>query len=405
MGGGRRRSGILYSGPFLSFSASDAPQILQRGFPNVSTSAPARPVKRAFNFNAGPAALPLPVLERIREELLDYRGTGMSVMEMSHRSPEFEAINNGAEQNLRKLLAIPEDYAVIFVQGGGSMQFSSVPQNLALPGKPIDVLHTGAWTAKAIGELKKGFLYHIAANTEAEKFTRVPRADEIKLSGDASYTYFCTNNTIEGTQYHSLPASAAPLVADMSSDIASRPIDVSKFGLIFAGAQKNLGPSGVTLVIVRKDLAERADKNLPTILQYRTHIKEKSLYHTPPTFAVYILGLVTEWIAAEGGLEGIQKRNEAKAKLLYDTIDGSDGFYSCPVEKTSRSLMNVVFRIKGGDEAVEKDFAKGAVAANLVGTPGHRSVGGMRISLYNAVGQDAVETLVAHMREFQRTRG
>jgi phosphoserine aminotransferase len=371
----------------------------------VSTSAPVRPTNRAFNFNAGPAALPLPVLERIREELLDYRGTGMSVMELSHRSPEFEAINNAAEQNLRKLLAIPDDYAVIFVQGGGSLQFSSVPQNLALPGKPIDVLHTGAWTAKAIGELKKGFLHNIAASTEAEKFTRVPRLDEIKLSADASYTYVCTNNTIEGTQYHSLPASAAPLVADMSSDIASRPIDVAKFGLIFAGAQKNLGPSGVTLVIVRKDLAERADKNLPTILQYRTHIKEKSLYHTPPTFAVYILGLVTEWIASEGGLPGIQKRNEAKAKLLYDTIDNSNGFYRCPVEKFSRSLMNVVFRVGSGDEAVEKEFAKGAATANLVGTPGHRSVGGMRISLYNAVGQDAVEALVAYMREFQRTRG
>ena len=371
----------------------------------MSTIAPLRDVKRAFNFNAGPAALPLPVLERIREELLDYRGTGMSVMEMSHRSPEFEAINNAAEQNLRTLLAIPEDYAVIFVQGGGSMQFSMVPMNLAFAGKPVDVLHTGAWTAKAIGELKKGVLHHIAASTEAERFIRVPRAEEIKYSPDASYTYLCTNNTIEGTQFHQLPASAAPLVADMSSDIASRPIGISKFGLIFAGAQKNLGPSGVTVVIVRKDLAERADKNLPTLLQYRTHIKEKSLYHTPPTFAVYILGLVTEWMECEGGLTGIQKRNEAKAKLLYDTIDGSNGFYRCPVEKSSRSLMNVVFRISGGDEAIEKDFAKGAAAAKLVGTPGHRSVGGMRISLYNAVGMDAVEALVSYMREFERTRG
>jgi phosphoserine aminotransferase len=194
-------------------------------------------------------------------------------------------------------------------------------------------------------------------------------------------------------------------VADMSSDIASRPIDVSKFGLIFAGAQKNLGPSGVTLVIVRKDLAERADKNLPTLLQYRTHIKEKSLYHTPPTFAVYTLGLVAEWILAEGGLTGMQKRNEAKARLLYDTIESSNGFYSCPVEKSSRSLMNVVFRIANGNEALEKDFAKGAAAASLVGTPGHRSVGGMRISLYNAVGQDAVEALTHFMQEFQRSRG
>jgi phosphoserine aminotransferase len=375
----------------------------------VSTTTAPTHTKRAFNFNAGPAALPLPVLERIREELLDYRGTGMSVMELSHRSAEFEAINNAAEQNLRKLLAIPDDYAVIFVQGGGSMQFTMVPMNLCLPGKPVDVLHTGAWTAKAIGELKKGIPHHIAASTEAEKFTRVPRAEEIRLSTDSSYTYYCTNNTIEGTQYHSLPATVAPLVADMSSDICSRPIDVSKFGLIFAGAQKNLGPSGVTVVIVRKDLAERADKNLPTVLQYRTQIKEKSLYNTPPTFAVYTLGLVTEWIAAEGGLTGIQKRNEAKAKLLYDTIDGCKGFYSCPVEKSSRSLMNVVFRVGGtsaapGDEALEKQFGKDATAANLIGTPGHRSVGGMRISLYNAVGQDAVESLVHFMREFHRTK-
>jgi phosphoserine aminotransferase len=375
----------------------------------VSTTTAPTHTKRAFNFNAGPAALPLPVLERIREELLDYRGTGMSVMELSHRSSEFEAINNAAERNLRKLLAIPDDYAVIFVQGGGSMQFTMVPMNLCLPEKPVDVLHTGAWTAKAIGELKKGILHHIAASTEDEKFTRVPRAEEIRLSTDSSYTYYCTNNTIEGTQYHSLPASVAPLVADMSSDICSRPIDVSKFGLIFAGAQKNLGPSGVTVVIVRKDLAERADKNLPTVLQYRTQIKEKSLYNTPPTFAVYTLGLVTEWIAAEGGLTGIQKRNDAKAKLLYDTIEGSKGFYSCPVEKSSRSLMNVVFRVGGtsaapGDEALEKQFGKDATAVNLIGTPGHRSVGGMRISLYNAVGQDAVEALVQFMREFQRTK-
>ncbi len=378
----------------------------------TTAAAPTTPraAHRAHNFNAGPAALPLSVLERIREELLDYRGTGMSVMEMSHRSPEFEAINNAAEQNLRKLLAIPDDYAVIFVQGGGSMQFTMVPMNLALPGKPVDVLHTGAWTAKAISELKKGTAHNIAASTEAVKFTRVPRAEEIRLSADASYTYMCTNNTIEGTQYHALPATAAPLVADMSSDIASRPVDVSKFGLIFAGAQKNLGPSGVTLVIVRKDLAERADKNLPTTLQYRTHIKEKSLYHTPPTFAVYILSLVTDWIAAEGGLAGIQKRNEAKARLLYDAIDASGGFYNCPVEKASRSLMNIVFRVGGssnqpGDENLEKEFAKQAAAAGLVGTPGHRSVGGMRASLYNAVELADVQVLTHFMKEFHRARG
>ena len=371
-----------------------------------STTASVPATKRVFNFNAGPAALPLPVLERIRGELLDWRGSGMSVMEMSHRSPEYESINATSEQKLRSLLVIPDDYAVVFLQGGGSLQFSMVPMNLCLPGKPVDVLHTGAWTAKAIGELKKGFPHHVAASTESEKFARLPGPSEINLSTDASYVYLCTNNTIEGTQWASIPDTGnGPLVADMSSDIASRPIDVNKFGLIFAGAQKNLGPSGVTIVILRKDLAERADKNLPTLLQYRTHIKEKSLYHTPPTFAVYVVGLVLEWIESLGGIPGIQKRNDAKAKLLYSTIEASGGFYRCPVEATSHSKMNVVFRVAGGDQAVEKQFATEAAAAGLVGTPGHRSVGGMRISLYNAVEPAAVEALTTFMHEFQRARG
>jgi len=323
------------------------------------TTALAPTTKRVFNFNAGPAALPLPVLERIREELLDWRDSGMSVMEMSHRSPEFESINAAAEQKLRHLLAIPDDYAVIFLQGGGSLQFTMAPMNLFLPGKPVDVLHTGAWTAKAIGELKKGFLYHIAATTESEEFARLPHPEEIKFSPSPSYVHVCTNNTIEGTQWANIPKTAdIPVVADMSSDIASRPIDVKKFGLIFAGAQKNLGPSGVTIVIIRKDLAERADKNLPTLLQYRTHIKEKSLYHTPPTFAVYVVGLVLEWIESLGGIPAIEKRNDAKAKLLYETIESSGGFYRCPVETHSRSKMNVVFRVSGGDESVKKHFAK-----------------------------------------------
>ncbi|HMI54078.1 MAG TPA: 3-phosphoserine/phosphohydroxythreonine transaminase [Candidatus Saccharimonadales bacterium] len=371
----------------------------------TSSTGSATIAKRVSNFNAGPGALPLSVLERIREELLDWRGSGMSVMEMSHRSPEFESINDGAEKLLRKLLAIPDEYAVIFVQGGGSMQFTMAPMNLCLPGKPVDVLHTGTWTAKAIGELKKGILHNIAASTEAEKFARLPRPDEIKFSPDASYVHICTNNTIEGTEWTELPESSAPLVADMSSDIASRPIDVKKFGAIFAGAQKNLGPSGVTIVIVRRDLAERADKNLPTLLQYRTHIKEKSLYHTPPTFAIYIVGLVLEWIDSLGGVAGIQKINEAKAKLLYDTIEHSNGYFKCPVEIASRSKMNVVFRVAGGDEGKEKQFGKDAASAGLVGTPGHRSVGGMRVSLYNAVTLESVETLTSFMKEFQRRNG
>jgi len=396
------------------FATTTAERHTKEETPSV-THATVSATKRVHNFNAGPGALPLPVLERIREELLDWRGSGMSVMEMSHRSPEFESINAAAEQKLRDLLGISDDYAVIFVQGGGSMQFTMAPMNLVLPGKPVDVLHTGTWTAKAIGELKKGFLHNIAASTEPEKFARLPRREEIKFSPDASYVHVCTNNTIEGTQWNVLPETGAvPLVADMSSDIASRPVDVKKFGLIFAGAQKNLGPSGVTIVVIRKDLAERADKNLPTLLQYRTHIKEKSLYHTPPTFAIYIVGLVLEWIESQGGIPGMVERNDAKAGLLYNTVESSSGFYSCPVEKSSRSKMNAVFRVAGGVghsaaapnmDAVEKKFASEAAAAGLLGTPGHRSVGGLRVSLYNAVEPAAVEALTSFMREFQRTRG
>jgi phosphoserine aminotransferase len=280
-----------------------------------------------------------------------------------------------------------------------------VPMNLYISGKPVDVLHTGMWTAKAIAELEKGIPFRLAASTEAEKFRRVPRKGETVFAPDASYVYMASNNTIEGTQWSAFPQTAdVPLVADMSSDILSRRIDVRNFGLIFAGAQKNLGPSGVTVVIIRRDLAERADKNLPTLLQYRTEIKENSLFHTPPTFAVYIVGLVLEWVAAEGGVAAAEKRNEAKANLLYDTIDAGT-FYSCPVEKYSRSKMNVVFRVAGGDEAMEKKFAQAAAAAHITGVTGHRSVGGMRVSLYNAVTMNAVEALVSFMREFQRTQG
>ncbi len=364
-----------------------------------------RATKRAFNFNAGPAALPLPVLERIREELLDFAGTGMSVMELSHRSAEFEAVNNKAEEGLRRAMSIPEDYSVLFLQGGGSLQFAMIPMNFYVPGKPVDMIHTGAWTAKAIEELKKIAEMRMAASTETEKFTRVPRQGELKLSPDASYVHMCTNNTIEGTQFTEMPQTdAVPLVADMSSDILSRPLDVNRFGLIFAGAQKNLGPSGVTVVIARKDLLERGSDKIAKILQYRTHAKEKSLYNTPPTFAIYVLGLVVDWVAQQGGVSGIEKINSAKAKLLYDAIDSSS-YYTCPVEKESRSKMNVVFRVAGGDEAVEKKFAKEGEAAGLIGIKGHRSVGGMRASIYNAVPLAAVESLVSFMREFERKNG
>jgi len=364
-----------------------------------------RTTKRAFNFNAGPAALPLPVLERIREELLDYGGTGMSVMEMSHRSAEFEAINSKAEESLRRQLAIPEDYSVLFLQGGGSLQFAMVPMNFYVPGKPVDVLNTGSWTAKAVEELKKIAEMRLAASTEADKFTRVPKKNEISFAPDASYVHMCTNNTIEGTQWTEIPDTAGvPLVADMSSDILSRPTDVKRFGLIFAGAQKNLGPSGVTVVIIRKDLVERGSDKIAKILQYRTQAKEKSLYNTPPAFAVYVLGLVVDWVASNGGAAGIEKINSQKAKLLYDALDSSS-YYKCPVEKESRSKMNVVFRVAGGDEAVEKKFAKEGEAAGLIGIKGHRSVGGMRASIYNAVPVEAVEALVSFMKEFERENG
>src|SRR6202522_3601500 len=330
----------------------------------------------------------------------------MSVMEMSHRSKEFEDIIARAESKLGPLMSISDAYGGIFVQGGGSAQFTMAPMNLCVAGKPIDMLHTGMWTGKAMSELKKGLLYRLAVSFQAEKLRRVPWSDEIKLSGDASYVYMCTNNTIEGSQWTSIPETGGtPLVADMSSDILSRPIDVNRFGCIFAGAQKNLGPSGATVVIVRKDLAERADKNLPTVLQYRTHIKEKSLYHTPPTFAVYIVGLVLEWIEAEGGVAAIEKRNEAKARLLYDAIDSSGGYYGGPIEKDSRSKMNVTFRVAGGNEELEKKFAAEASAARLIGLGGHRSVGGMRASIYNAVNLETVQVLVNFMREVQKANG
>ena len=372
---------------------------------SISSSSPLKAgLKRAYNFSGGPATLPLAVLEKVRDELLDYRGTGMSVMEMSHRSPEYEEINSRAEQLLRRLMAIPEEYAVIFLQGGGSMQFTMMPLNLHVDGKPVDVLHTGMWTAKAIAELKKSAPYRIAATSEPEKFTRIPRVNEIDLASDASYVYMCSNNTIEGTQWRTMPRTGdVPLVADMSSDILSRQMNVRQFGAIFAGAQKNLGQSGATVVIIRKDLAERADPKLPSLLQYRTEIKEHSLFHTPPTFAVYVLALMLEWLEGEGGAGALERRNEAKARLLYEAIDSSS-LYKCPVDQESRSRMNVVFRLADGDEELESRFAKEAATEGIVGIVGHRSVGGMRVSLYNAVTIESVEVLVGFMKHFESVR-
>lgn len=379
--------------------------------------------ERIYNFSAGPAVLPVAVLEQIRAEMLNYQGCGMSVLEMSHRSKAFRAIRDKAEAGLRRAMAIPDGYAVLFVQGGASLQFAMLPMNLSIPGQPVDVIHTGAWTQKAIEELEKlarhprvahhqatarqpeMAVYHIAASTEAENFKRLPAPEEMRFSGAASYVYLASNNTIFGTQWREFPQTGpAPLVADMSSDILSRRVDVSQFGLIFGGAQKNIGPAGVTVVILRPELAERASPHLPAMLQYRTYIKSQSLYNTPPTFAIYVIGLVMDWIEAQGGVAAIEQQNELKAGLLYEAIDASD-FYYCPVIARDRSRMNVVYRIRGDDEALEQRFVAEAEAAGLSDLKGHRSVGGLRASLYNAQTVEAVQALVDFMKGFEARYG
>lgn len=365
--------------------------------------------QRIHNFSAGPAAIPLPVLKKAQEEFLNFQGTGMSIMEMSHRSKEFEAVLARAIDGVKRVLGVPDEYSILFIQGGASMQFSMVPMNLAAAGKKVDIIQTGAWTQKAEKEAKKVCDVNIAASTESENFMRLPKPEEIKLTPDAAYVHMCSNNTIFGTEYSWLPdTKGVPLVADMSSNIASREIDVSKYGLIFAGAQKNLGPSGVTLVIMRKDLAERADKKLPSMLQYRTYIAENSLYNTPPTFGIYMLALTMEHIEATGGLKATEARNVAKANALYEAIDNSGGFYRCPVNKADRSRMNVNYRIyknNEASEALEKQFVTEAEKAGLSGLKGHRSVGGLRASIYNAVEQVSINELIKFMQDFARKNG
>ncbi len=361
--------------------------------------------ERVFNFSAGPAALPLPVLEKVQEELLNYKGSGMSVMEMSHRSPEFTEIIENAEANLRSILNISDDYAVLFLQGGASLQFSMVPMNLKQTERSVELIHTGSWTKKALTEHKKLTSVQVAATTEEDNFLRLPKPNEITLSGNASYVYMCSNNTIFGTQFKQFPETGnVPLVADMSSDILSRDFDVNQFGVIFAGAQKNLGPAGVCVVIIRKDLAERAPDQLPTYLQYRTHIDGKSLFNTPPTFTIYIMGLVLEWIEQQGGLKGLEKINEEKANILYEAIDQSS-LFDAPVPKEDRSNMNVVFRANVEDENLQKEFLAEAGKRGLKNLKGHRSVGGFRASIYNAQTKEGVQTLIDFIKEFEKNKG
>lgn len=355
-----------------------------------------------FNFSAGPAILPREVLEQAQEELLDYAGTGISILESSHRSPEFIAIHEEAVANLRSLLNIPEDFAVLFLQGGASQQFAMVPMNLLREGQTADYTNSGSWAEKAISEAKRIATINVIADTNKDRPTRVPDAATLKPSPEARYLHFTSNETISGAQWKAFPAVDTPLVADMSSDILSRTLDLKPFGLIYAGAQKNLGPSGLTVIIVRKDLVESARQDIPAIFRYQSHLDADSMYNTPPCFGVYLFMLVTRWVDKRGGVAAIQKLNEDKAGRLYATIDGSE-FYSGAAVEECRSIMNVTFNLPTED--LEMDFAREAAEAGLQGLKGHRSVGGLRASIYNAFPIEGVDTLVTFMKDFERRNG
>jgi phosphoserine aminotransferase len=359
---------------------------------------------RVYNFSAGPAVLPEDVLTQAKEELLDWHGSGMSVMEMSHRGKEFIAIAEKAEADLRELMGIPANYKVLFLQGGASAQFSMIPLNLLRGKKSADYVHTGEWSKKAIGEAKKFGAVNLAASAESTKFTTVPPQSTWKLDPNAAYVHYTPNETIGGVEYSFIPETGnVPLVADMSSNILSRPSDVSKFGLIYAGAQKNIGPAGLVIVIIREDLLGGAPAGTASMLDYKVHADNGSMYNTPPTYAWYVAGLVFEALKKKGGLAAMAGVNERKAKKLYDFIDASNGFYKNPVEKVSRSWMNVPFTLP--NEALDEPFLKGAKAAGLVQLKGHRSVGGMRASIYNAMPEAGVDALVAYMQDFARKNG
>jgi len=354
-----------------------------------------------YNFSAGPAVLPKAVLQQAQAELPDWHGSGMSVMEMSHRGKEYMGIHAQAEADLRELMGIPANYKVLFLQGGAHLQFSMIPLNLLRGKTSADYINTGEWSKKAIGEAKKFCNVNVAADNKDKNCTYVPDFKNWKLDKDAAYVHYTPNETIGGVEFSWIPDTKnVPLVADMSSNILSRPVDVSRFGLIYAGAQKNIGPAGVTLVIVREDLVGHADPRLPTMLDYKTHADNESMYNTPPTFAIYMAGLVFQWLKKNGGIAVMEKANVAKAKLLYDTIDASNGFYNCPVNKADRSRMNVPFTLK--DANLDGDFLKQADARGLLQLKGHRSVGGMRASIYNAMPLAGVQALVNFMNEFSK---
>lgn len=353
---------------------------------------------KKYNFYAGPAILPQEVMKKAQAELLDYQGIGLSIMEISHRSKEFDAVIKSAEQKIREIFGVPENYWVLFLQGGASLQFGMIPMNFLNKESAADYVHTGEWAGKAIKEAKLFGKVNIAATSEDKKYNYIP--DKFNFSNDAKYVHITSNETIGGIQFQNFPDTRnIPLIADMSSDIFSRKIDVSKFGMIYAGAQKNIGPSGVTLVIIRKDLAEKCASGLTTMLNYKTHIKEPSLYNTPPCFGIYIIKLVMEWIEKLGGISGIESINNEKAALLYKTLDTSS-MYRGTTDKNSRSKMNITFRLT--TEQLEEKFIKEATAAGFIGLKGHRSVGGCRASLYNAMPLEGVKELVKFMEKFEK---
>jgi phosphoserine aminotransferase len=355
---------------------------------------------RVSNFNAGPAGLPLPVLERARDELLDFQGSGMSIMEHTHRGKIYEAVHEEALSLFAELAGVPSTHQTLFMQGGAHAQFALVPMNF-MQGRSADYVHTGAWSKGAMEEAKLFGTVRLAASTEKDKFTRVPRQEELDLDAKAAYVHVTSNNTIEGTQFHYDPDTrGVPLVADMSSDILWKKPDIAKYALIYAGAQKNLGPSGVVVVVAKKDFIESGAKDIPKVFKYSTFAAVNSLYNTPPTFAIYLVRNVLQWIKSVGGLAQIQAWNDEKAKLLYGAIDAQADYYRAPVEKASRSTMNAVFRLP--TEALEEEFVKTATKAGLAGLKGHRSVGGIRVSTYNAVSVDDVKKLVGFMEDFAK---
>ncbi|HTN93685.1 MAG TPA: 3-phosphoserine/phosphohydroxythreonine transaminase [Gallionella sp.] len=357
-----------------------------------------------YNFSAGPAVLPKEVLQQAQAELLDWHGSGMSVMEMSHRGKEYMGIQAQAEADLRELMGIPVNYKVLFLQGGASLQFSMVPLNLLRGKLSADYVNTGEWSKKAINEAKKFSYVNVAASNADRNCTYVPAFGTWDLDKDAAYVHYTPNETIGGVEFNWVPdVGNVPLVADMSSNILSRPVEVSRFGLIYAGAQKNIGPAGLTIVIVRDDLVGHADPRLPALLDYKTYAENDSMYNTPPTFGIYIAGLVFQMLKRKGGIAEMEKTNIAKAKLLYAAIDASEGFYQCPVAAADRSRMNVPFTLK--DANLDGDFLKQADARGLLQLKGHRSVGGMRASIYNALPLDGVQALVDFMNEFAKSKG